>query len=78
MGRNTMSSREYIKYLENDILLMSGHMRREDIIVLKKILSFAEKHSNVIENRDQFFFSILIEIYKEAVENGDNSKRHWF
>ncbi len=73
-----MSSREYIKYLENDILLMSGHMRREDIIVLKKILSFAEKHSNEIENRDQFFFSILIEIYKEAVENGDNSKRHWF
>ncbi|WP_061950833.1 hypothetical protein [Acidiplasma cupricumulans] len=55
MGRNTMSSREYIKYLENDILLMSGHMRREDIIVLKKILSFAEKHSNEIENRDQFF-----------------------
>ena len=73
-----MSSREYIKYLENDILLMSDHMRHDDIIVLKKILSFAEKHANEIENRDQFFFSILIEIYKEAVKNGDNSKCRWF
>jgi len=78
MGRNTQSSREYVKSMEEEILSMNTYMKREDIEILKTVISMAEKHSNEISNFNQFFAAILLELYKKLDEYGENNKRHWF
>lgn len=78
MGRNTQSSREYVKSIEEEILSMRTYMRSEDIEILKTVLSMAEKYSNNIGNRDQFFMAIILEFYKKIEEYGQDNKRHWF
>jgi hypothetical protein len=55
MGRNTQSSREYVKSMEEEILSMNTYMKKEDIEILKTVISMAEKHSNEISNFNQFF-----------------------
>ena len=78
MGRNTQSSREYVKSIEEEILSMRIYMKMEDIETLKTVLSMAEKHSNNIRDRDQFFIAIILELYKRIERNGQDNKRHWF
>ncbi len=78
MGRNTQSSREYVKSIEEEILSMRTYMKMEDIEALKTILSMAEKHSNNIRDRDQFLVAIILELYKKIERNGQDNKRHWF
>jgi len=78
MGRNTQSSREYVKSIEEEILNMRAYMKREDIEILKTVLSMAEKHSNSIHERDQFFIAIILELYKKIEEYGQDNKRNWF
>lgn len=78
MGRNTQSSREYVKSIEEEILSMRTYMRMEDIETLKTVLSMAEKYSNNIRDRDQFFVAIILELYKKIERNGQDNKRHWF
>jgi len=78
MGRNTQSSREYVKSMEEEILSMNTYMKKEDIEILKTVISMAEKHSNEISNFNQFFAAILLELYKKLDEYGENNKRHWF
>ena len=78
MGRNTQSSREYVKSIEEEILSMRTYMRSEDIEILKTVLSMAEKYSNNIGNRDQFFMAIIVDLYKKIEEYGQDYKRHWF
>ena len=78
MGRNTQSSREYVKSIEEEILSMRTYMKMEDIEALKTILSMAEKHSNNIQDRDQFLVAIILELYKKIERNGQDNKRHWF
>jgi hypothetical protein len=78
MGRNTQSSREYVKSIEEEIFSMHTYMKKEDIEMLKTILSMAEKHSNDIRDRDQFFIAIILELYKKMYEYGQDNKRHWF
>ena len=78
MGRNTQSSREYVKSIEEEILSMRTYMKKEDIEILKTVLSMAEKHSNNIGSRDQFLVAIILELYKKIEEYGQDNKRHWF
>ncbi|MCL4452745.1 hypothetical protein [Ferroplasma sp.] len=78
MGRNTQSSREYVKSIEEEILNMRTYMRKEDIETLKTILSMAEKYSNNINSRDQFLVAIIIGLYRKMEEYGQDNKRHWF
>jgi hypothetical protein len=78
MGRNTQSSREYVKSMEEEILSMNTYMKKEDIEILKTVISMAEKHSNEISNFNQFFAAIILELYKKLDEYGENNKRHWF
>ncbi len=78
MGRNTWSSREYVKSIEEEILSMRTYMKKDDIEILKTVLSMAEKHSNNIRDRDQFFMAIILELYKKIDEYGQDNKRQWF
>ncbi|WP_337860959.1 hypothetical protein [Ferroplasma sp.] len=78
MGRNTLSPREYVKSMEDEILSMHTYMKKEDLEILKTILSMAEKHSNEISDFNQFFAAIILELYKKIEEYGEYNKRHWF
>jgi hypothetical protein len=78
MGRNTLSSREYIKSIEEEIMSMRTYMKKEDIEILKTVFSMAEKHSNEISDFNQFFAAIIVELYKKIDEYGEYNKRHWF